>query len=151
MLPELVVAWLALAAPVAAERCMGTHPAETPLPVRRFDGKVIVALHNGENDGILRASADRIGKPSAYVAERQTLGLSGVHHLLLKRTRVAGGAASDISVSRSDLDIDRQVQLDETGLKQRHGQVIVQFNPGVGVARRPPKLLEDDLAGLPKR
>jgi len=70
---------------------MVTDATGTPLNVRRFDGKVIVALHNGENDGILRASAERIGKPSAYVAERQTLGLSGVHHLLLKRTRVAGG------------------------------------------------------------
>ena len=61
------------------------------------------------------------------------------------------GATADLSVSRSDLDIDRQVQLDETRLQQRHGQVIVQFNPGVGVAWRPPELLEDDLAGLPKR
>ena len=61
------------------------------------------------------------------------------------------GATPDLSVSRSDLDIDRQVQLDETRLQQRHGQVIVQFNPGVGVAWRPPELLEDDLAGLPKR
>jgi hypothetical protein len=58
---------------------------------------------------------------------------------------------SDLSVSCSDRDIDRQVQLDETRLKQRHGQVIVQFNPGVGVAWRPPELLKDDLAGLPKR
>jgi hypothetical protein len=61
------------------------------------------------------------------------------------------GATSTLSVSRSDLDIDRQVQLDETRLQQRHGQVIVQFNPGVGVAWRPSELLEDDLAGLPKR
>jgi hypothetical protein len=61
------------------------------------------------------------------------------------------GATADLSVSRSDRDIDRQVQLDETRLQQRHGQVIVQFNPGVGVAWRPPELLEDDLAGLPKR
>ena len=61
------------------------------------------------------------------------------------------GATRDLSVSRSDLDIDRQVQLDETRLQQRYGQVIVQFNPGVGVAWRPPELLEDDLAGLPKR
>jgi hypothetical protein len=42
MLPEIVVRWLALTAPVAAaERCMGTDPAETPLHVRRFDGKVV--------------------------------------------------------------------------------------------------------------
>jgi hypothetical protein len=61
------------------------------------------------------------------------------------------GATADLSVSRSDRDIDLQVQLDETRLQQRHGQVIVQFNPGVGVAGRPPELLEDDLAGLPKR
>ena len=61
------------------------------------------------------------------------------------------GHTPDLSVSRSDLDADRQVQLDETRLQQRHGQVIVQFNPGVGVAWRPPELLEDDLAGLPKR
>jgi hypothetical protein len=61
------------------------------------------------------------------------------------------GATSDLSVSRSDLDADRQVQLDETRLQQRHGQVIVQFHPGVGVAWRPSELLEDDLAGLSKR
>ena len=61
------------------------------------------------------------------------------------------GDTADLSVSRSDRDIDRQVQLDETRLQQRHGQVITQFNPGVGVAWRPPELLEDDLAGLPKR
>ena len=61
------------------------------------------------------------------------------------------GATADLSVSRSDLNIDRQVQLDETPLQQRHGQVIAQFNPGVGVAWRPPELLEGDLAGLPKR
>jgi hypothetical protein len=35
------------------------------------------------------------------------------------------GATADISVSRSDLDADRQVRLDETRLQQRHGQVIV--------------------------
>ena len=57
---------------------------------------------------------------------------------------------ADLSVSRSDLDADWQLQLDETRLQQRHGQVIVQFNPGVGVARRPSELLEDDLACLPK-
>ena len=59
-------------------------------------------------------------------------------------------APVDLSVSRSDHDIDRQVQLDKTRLQQRHGQVIVQFNPGVGVAWGPTELLEDDLAGLSK-
>jgi hypothetical protein len=68
MLPEFVVAWLALAAPVAAERCMVTDPTGTPLNVRRFDGKVIGALHNGEIVKILRTSADRNGKSWAYVA-----------------------------------------------------------------------------------
>jgi hypothetical protein len=49
MLPELVVAWLALTSAVAtAERCMVTDPTGSPLNVRRFDGKVIGALHNGE-------------------------------------------------------------------------------------------------------
>jgi hypothetical protein len=33
-----------------------------------FDGKVIGALHNGEIVRILRTSADRNGKPWAYVA-----------------------------------------------------------------------------------
>jgi hypothetical protein len=38
MLPELAVAWLALAAPVeAAERCMVTDSTATPLDVRRID------------------------------------------------------------------------------------------------------------------
>jgi hypothetical protein len=55
------------------------------------------------------------------------------------------------SVSRSDRDIDRQVQLDETRLQQRHGEVIAQFNPCVGIARKSPELLEDNLASLPKR
>ena len=55
------------------------------------------------------------------------------------------------SVSRSDRDIDRQVQLDQARLQQRHGQVIAQFNPGVGIAWRSSELLEDNLAGLPKR
>jgi hypothetical protein len=69
MLPELVVASLALAAPVAAaERCMVTDPTGTPLNVHRFDEKVIGALHNGEIVKILRTSADRNGKPWAYVA-----------------------------------------------------------------------------------
>ena len=68
MLPELVVASLALAVPVAAtERCMVTDPTGTPLNVRRFDGKVIGAPHNGEIVRILRKSADRNGKPWAYV------------------------------------------------------------------------------------
>ena len=69
----------------------------------------------------------------------------------MRSADVDKGPAPDLSVPRSDRDIDRQVQLDETRLKQRHGQVIVQFNPGVGVAWRPPELLEDDPAGLPKR
>lgn len=61
---ELVVAWLALAAPVAAaERFMVTDSPGTPLNVRRFDGKVIGALHNGEIVKILRTSADRSGRP----------------------------------------------------------------------------------------
>jgi hypothetical protein len=33
------------------------------------------------------------------------------------------------SVSRSDRDVDRQVQLDQARLQQRHGQVIAQFDP----------------------
>ena len=41
------------------------------------------------------------------------------------------GTTSDLSVSSSDLDADRQVQLDETRLQQRHGQVIVQFRTQV--------------------
>ena len=35
--------------------------------MRRFDGKVIGALHNGEIVKILRTGADRRGKPWAYV------------------------------------------------------------------------------------
>jgi hypothetical protein len=67
MLPELVVAWLAPAARVAAERCMVTDRTGTPLNVRRFHGKVIGAPRNGEIV-ILRTSADRNGRPWAYVA-----------------------------------------------------------------------------------
>ena len=58
-LPELVVPWLALAAPVAAaERCIVTGSNGTPLDIRRFDGKVIGALHDVEIV-ILHTSADR--------------------------------------------------------------------------------------------
>ena len=60
---------LALAAPVAAgQRCMVTDPTGTPLNVRRSDGKIIGALHNGEIVRILRMGADSNGKPWAYVA-----------------------------------------------------------------------------------
>ena len=69
MLSGLVVAGLALAAPVAApERCRVTDPTGTPLNVRRFDGKVLGSRHNGEIVKILRTSADRNGKQWAYVA-----------------------------------------------------------------------------------
>ena len=55
------------------------------------------------------------------------------------------------SVSRADCDIDRQVKLDQASLQQRHGQVIAQFDPCVRIARRSSELLEDKLAGPPKR
>jgi hypothetical protein len=55
-----VLIGLTLAAPVAAaERCVVTDPIGTPLNVRRFDGKIIGALHNGEIVKILRMGADR--------------------------------------------------------------------------------------------
>jgi hypothetical protein len=47
---------------------MVTDPTGTPLNVRRFDGKVIGALHNGEIVKILRVGADTNGKPWVYVA-----------------------------------------------------------------------------------
>lgn len=69
LLTGLFIAGLALSGPVlAAERCMVSDPTGTPLNVRRFDGRVIGALHNGESVKILRAGADRKGKPWAYVA-----------------------------------------------------------------------------------
>ena len=43
-------------------------PTGTPLNVRRFDGKIIGALQNGEIVRILRTGADPYGKPWAYVA-----------------------------------------------------------------------------------
>jgi hypothetical protein len=51
----------------ASPRCMVTDPTGTPLNVRRFDGKVLGALHNGEIVKVLRTGADRQGKPWAYV------------------------------------------------------------------------------------
>jgi hypothetical protein len=53
---------------LASQRCMVTDPTGTPLNVRRFDGKIIGALHNGEIVKVLRTGADRQGKPWAYVA-----------------------------------------------------------------------------------
>jgi hypothetical protein len=52
----------------ASQRCMVTDPTGTPLNVRRFDGKIIGALHNGEIVRVLRTSADPKGKPWANVA-----------------------------------------------------------------------------------
>jgi hypothetical protein len=55
-----------LAAP--AERCIITDPTGTPLNVRRYDGKIIWVLYNGEIVRIRRVGADRNGKPWAHVA-----------------------------------------------------------------------------------
>ena len=64
-----VLASLTLVEPAAAaQRCMVTDPTGTPLNVRRFDGKIIGALRNGEIVGILRMGEDPQGKPWAYVA-----------------------------------------------------------------------------------
>ena len=52
----------------ASQRCMVTDPTGTPLNVRRPGGKIIGALHNGEIVRVLRAGADRQGKPRAYAA-----------------------------------------------------------------------------------
>jgi hypothetical protein len=51
-----------------AQRCMVTDPTGMPLNVRRFDGKIIGALHNGEIVRVPRTGADPKGKPWAYVA-----------------------------------------------------------------------------------
>ena len=64
----LVLMGLAPALAAPAERCMVTDPTGTPLNVRRYDGTIIGALHNGEIVRILRVGADRNGKPWAYVA-----------------------------------------------------------------------------------
>jgi len=95
-----------------------TDPTGIPLNVRGFDGKVIGALHNGKIVEILRTSAETTGKPWSYAADETNGGVGFIG----KRIVGAGDATEDLSVSRSDRDIDRQVQLDETGLKQRHGQ-----------------------------
>ncbi len=68
MLSGLVLMGLAPTLAAPAERCMVTDPTGTPLNVRRYDGKIIGALHNGEIVRILRVGADRSGKPWAYVA-----------------------------------------------------------------------------------
>jgi hypothetical protein len=52
----------------SSQRCMVTDPTGTPLNVRRFDGKIMGALHNGEIVKLLRTGADPHGKPWAYVA-----------------------------------------------------------------------------------
>src|ERR1700733_1627719 len=47
-------------------------------------------------------------------------------------------ATVSVSPSRSDRDVDRQAQLDQARLQQRHGQVIAQFNPCVRLPGDPP-------------
>jgi Bacterial SH3 domain len=63
---------------LASQRCMVTDPTGTPLNVRRFDGRVIGALHNGEIVKVLRTGADSKGKPWAYV-EYETNGEGWVY------------------------------------------------------------------------
>ena len=53
---------------LASQRCMVTDPTGTPLNIRRFDGKIIGALHNGEIVKVLRTGSDPKGRPWAYVA-----------------------------------------------------------------------------------
>jgi hypothetical protein len=68
MLMSAVLFTISLNSALASQRCMVTDPTGTPLNVRRFDGKIIGALHNGEIVRVLRTGADREGKPWAYVA-----------------------------------------------------------------------------------
>ena len=63
-----VLAVASIDAASSAQRCVVTDPTGTPLNVRRFDGKVIGALHDGEIVKVLRTGGDRRGKPWAYVA-----------------------------------------------------------------------------------
>ena len=63
---------------LASQRCMVTDPTGTALNVRRFDGKVIGALRNGEIVRVLQMGADPKGKPWAYVAY-ETNGEGWVH------------------------------------------------------------------------
>jgi hypothetical protein len=79
----------------SSQRCMVTDPTGTPLNVRRFDGKIMGALHNGEIVKLLRTGADPHGKPWAYVAY-QTNGEGWVYRefiqLLLRVTRARASA-----------------------------------------------------------
>jgi hypothetical protein len=79
----------------SSQRCMVTDPTGTPLNVRRFDGKIMGALHNGEIVKLLRTDADPHGKPWAYVAY-QTNGEGWVYRefiqLLLRVTRARASA-----------------------------------------------------------
>jgi hypothetical protein len=45
-------------------------------------------------------------------------------------------------------NIDRQIQLDQARLQQRHRQVVLQLDPSVVVAQTPAELLEYDLTSL---
>jgi hypothetical protein len=67
-LMSAILLTVSLDAASASQRCMVTDPTGTPLNVRRFDGKIIGALHNGEIIRVLWTGADREGKPWAYVA-----------------------------------------------------------------------------------
>jgi hypothetical protein len=72
ILPAVLISAILLTVSVdrasASQRCMVTDPTGTPLNVRRFDGKIIGALHNGEIVRVLRTGADPQAKPWAYVA-----------------------------------------------------------------------------------
>ena len=84
---------------LASQRCMVTDPTGTPLNVRRFDGRVIGALHNGEIVKVLRTGADSKGKPWAMSVrnQRRRLGLPRVHQLLLMVTRAPAPMSAALS------------------------------------------------------
>ena len=86
---------------------MVTDPTGTPLNVRRFGGKVLGALHNGEIVKILRTGADRNGNPGPMSPMRQTekVGLIGGSSAATERT--VGGPEAPTSVGHCK--IERQV------------------------------------------
>ena len=73
------------------------------------------------------------------------------HPSLTRNAAISRGEPQSASQSRIPTAALIGRWLDQARPRQRLGQVIVQFNPRVGIAWRSSELFEDNLASLPRR
>jgi hypothetical protein len=84
---------------------MVTDPTGTPLNVRRFDGKIIGALRNGEIVKVLRTGADPHGKPWLMSPTRRTAKAGSTASSLAAIDGHAGAGVSAASTFGNGLNV----------------------------------------------